>query len=154
MKRIIIGRSMEKPGENVVAINPDFLYLDTSVWIEMFKAYLINKERIIDEIGAAIGNNEFRLLVSTINFIELITKHGDISENFSSDRFSAIDYVRQTSFHQPTIITEQEVIRFVNKTKDEVRILDMRNVALNSIIEGFEQRRKGNTEWFQKIRKW
>lgn len=154
MKRIIIGRSKEKPGENVVAINPDFLYLDTSVWIGMFNAYLINKERIIDEIGAAIGNNEFRLLVSTINVFELIRPHGDISQNFSPDHFSAIDYVRQTSVHQPTIITEQEVVRFVNKTRDGVRILDTSNAAINDIIEGFEQRKKGNTEWFQKRRKW
>jgi len=76
-----------------------------------------------------------------------IKSHGDISDNFSPDHFSALDYVRQTSVYQPPIITEQEVVRFVNRTKDEVRILDKKSVALNSIEEG-------NTEWFQKIRKW
>ena len=97
MKRVIVGRSKEMNGKYVVAVDPDLVYLDTCVWIEMFQAYRNKKERIIEKISAAVGHDEFRLLVSTINFFELIRTDGDISEHFAPESFRALDYVRQTS---------------------------------------------------------
>ena len=141
-------------GKYVVAVNPDLVYLDTCVWIEMFQAYRNKQERIIENIAAVVGNDEFRLFISTTNFFELIGTGGDISENFSPESFRALDYVRQTSVHQPPIITEQEVMRSVNRTSHEMRILNQDNVAIKSIAEGIDQRKKGNTEWFRKIREW
>ena len=141
-------------GNYVMAVNPDLIYLDTCIWIEMFRAYRNNQERLIEDIAIAIGNDNFRLLVSTINFFELIGTSGDISEHFAPESFRALDYVRQTSVHQPPVITEQEVVGFVNRTSHGVRILDRDNVSIKSIAEGFAQRKKGNAEWFREIRQW
>jgi len=152
VKRIIFG--LDKNGKLAMAVNPTFIYLDTSIWIEIFQAYRDKQEKIIGNIAAAIGNDEFRLFVSTINFFELIGTAGDISENFAPEYLNALAYVRQTSLLQPPIITEQEVARFVNKTSDEIRILDQTNFAMENIAEGFEQRKNGNTEWFRKIKEW
>jgi hypothetical protein len=154
VKRVIAGPSKEMDGKYVMAVDPDLVYLDTCVWIEMFQAYRNKQERIIENIAAAVGNDEFRLLVSTINFFELIGTSGDISEHFAPESFRALDYVRLTSVHQPPMITEQEVVRFVNRASHEARILDQDNVAIKSIAEAFEQRKKGNAEWFRKIRGW
>lgn len=154
MKRVIVGPSKEMNGKHVVAVDPDLVYLDTCVWIEMFQAYRNKRERVIENIASAVGNDEFRLLVSTINFFELIATSGDISEHFAPESFRALDYVRQTSVQQPPIITGQEVVRFVNRVSDEVRILDQDNVAIKSIAEGFDHREKGNAEWFREIRRW
>jgi len=151
---VIIGPSKEKNGEYVVAVDPDFVYLDTCVWIEMFQAYRNRKDRIIERIAAAVGNDEFRLLVSIVNFLELIGTHGDISENFGPESLRALDYVRQTSAQQPPIITEQEVWRFVNGAKNQVRILDPDNVAIRSIAKASEQRKNGNTQWLRDRRRW
>jgi len=153
MKRIIIGPSMEKDGKPVVCVNPELLYLDTSVWIEMLQVYRAKKDRIIQRIAAAIGT-DFRLLVSTVNFFELIGTSGDISGLFAPEFFGALDYVRQTSVLQPPFIPEQEVRRFVGHTHNEVRILDPENFAIENIKQGFEERRKGNTQWFQDKRCW
>lgn len=154
MKRIIIGPSMEQDGKPVVAVNPDFVYLDTSVWIELFQAYRTRKDRLIERIGKAVGNQEYRLLVSTVNFFELIGTSGDISGHFCPDSFRALDFVRQTSALQPPMIPEQEVRRFVNQTKSEVRILDRENLAIKSMMEAFEQRKNGNTQWVHDRRQW
>jgi hypothetical protein len=154
MRRIIIGPSMEKGGKPVVAINPDLVYLDTSVWIDLFEAYRSTQDRLIERIGKAVGNEEYRLLVSTINFLELIGKSGDISRHFCPESFRALDFVRQTSLVHPPLIPEQEVQRFVNQTRSEVRILDPQNIATRSIAEAFEQRKTGNTEWFSEKRKY
>jgi hypothetical protein len=145
---------MEKDGEPVVAVNPDFVYLDTSVWIELFQAYREKKDRLIERIGKAVGHKEYRLLVSTVNFFELIGTSGDISEHFSPESFRALDFIRQTSAIQPPFIPEQEVRRFVDKTNSEVRILDRENFAIRNIAQGFEQRKNGNTQWFRDKRKW
>jgi hypothetical protein len=154
LKRVIIGPSEEMNGKYVMAVNPDLIYLDTCIWIDMFRAYRNNQERLIENIATAIGNDKFRLLVSTINFFELIGTSGDISEHFAPESFRALDYVRQTSVHQPPVITEQEVVRFVNRTSQEVRILDQDNFPIRRIAEGFEQRKKGNAAWFHEIRQW
>ena len=79
MKRMIVGPSKEMNGKYVIAVDPVLVYLDTCVWIEMFQAYRNKKERIIEKIAGAVGNDEFRLLVSTVNFFELIGTIGDIS---------------------------------------------------------------------------
>jgi hypothetical protein len=152
MKRVFVGPSRKMDGTYETAVNPDLLYLDTCVWIEMFDAYRTKKERIIEEIAGAVGNNEFRLLVSTINFFELIRPKGNVSGNFIPENFSALDYVRQTSLLDPPFVTEQEVVRFFEDGREEVRILDIRNKALNSMAEAFEQRKKGNTEWLLSLR--
>ena len=154
MKRVIVGLSQKMDGTYEVAVDPDFVYLDTCVWIEMFQAYRNKQEKIIDDIATAIGNNKFRLFVSTVNFLELIGAGGDISENFTPESFGALNYVRQTSVHQPTVITEQEVVRFVDRTSHEVKILDQENFAMQNMAEGIEQRKRGNTEWFRKKREW
>ncbi len=154
MKRIIIGPSTEKDGKPVVAVNPDFVYLDTSVWIELFQAYRTRKDRVIERIAKAVGTHEYRLLVSTVNFFELIGTSGDISGHFSPESFRALDFVRQTSALQPPLITEQEVQRFVSQTKSEVRILDRGNLAIKSIMQAFEQRTNGNAKWFHDRRRW
>jgi len=145
---------VEKGGKPVVAVNPDLVYLDTSVWIELFQAYRTSKDRLIERIGKAVGNQEYRLLVSTVNFFELIGTCGDISGHFSPESFRALDFVRQTSVLQPPLITEQEVQRFVSQTKSEVRILDPANLALKSIMQAFEQRMNGHAEWFHEKRQW
>ena len=154
MKRIIIGPSMEKGGKPVVAVNPDFVYLDTSVWIELFQAYRTRKDRLIERIAKAVGTREYRLLVSTVNFLELIGTSGDISAHFSPESFRALDLVRQTSVLQPPLIPEQEVHRFVSQTKSEVRILDPGNLAIKSIMQAFDQRTNGNVQWFHDKRRW
>jgi hypothetical protein len=153
MKRVFVGLSRKGDGTYETAVNPDLMYLDTCVWIEMFNTYRTKKEKIIEEMARAVGNSEFRLLVSIINFFELIRPKGDVSGNFIPAHFSALDYVLQTSLLDPFFVTEQEVVRFLEDGKEEVRILDSSNGALNSIIEAFEERNKGNTEWFQRIRK-
>lgn len=144
---------MNGDGKSVVAVNPDFVYLDTSVWIDLFQAYRTKNDRIIDRIAGAVGNPEYRLLVSTINFIELIGTSGDISMHFSPESLRALDYVRQTSLRQPPLITEQEVQRFVNRTKTEVRILDQDNFALTSIAKACKQRKIGSTLWLSDVRR-
>jgi len=149
---MIVGPSKEMNGKYVIAVDPVLVYLDTCVWIEMFQAYRNKKERIIEKIAGAVGNDEFRLLVSTVNFFELIGTIGDISEHFAPESFQALSYVRQISVHQPPIITEQEVVRYVNRTRDQVKIFDKDHVAINSIAEGFEHRERGNTKWFSEIR--
>ena len=108
---------MKGDGKFVVAVNPDFVYLDTCVWIELFQAYRTRNDRIIDRIAAAVGNHEYRLLVSTVNFFELIGTCGDISRHFAPESLGALDYVRQTSLQQPPLITGQEVRRFVSRTR-------------------------------------
>jgi hypothetical protein len=154
VKRIIIGPSMEKDGKPVVAVNPDLVYLDTSVWIELFQAYRTRKDRLIERIGKAVGNQEYRLLVSTVNFFELIGTSGDISGHFCPESFRALDFVRQTSVLQPPLIPDQEVQRFVNQTRSGVRILDRENLAISSIAEAFQQRKNGNIQWFRDKRRW
>lgn len=150
----MIGPSRKMDGKFVVAVNPDFLYLDTSVWIELFQAYRLRNDRLIERIGNAIGHDEYRLLVSTINFFELIGKSGDISEHFSPDSFRALDFVRQTSVVQRPLITEQEVQRFVSRAKSDVRILDQGNLAIKSITQAFSERENGNAQWFHEKRQW
>ena len=153
MKRVFVGPSRKGDGTYETAVNPDLLYLDTCVWIEIFNTYRTKKEKIIEEIARAVGNNEFRLLISIINFFELIRPKGDVSGNFIPGHFRALDYVRQTSLLDPSFITEQEVVRFLEDGKEEVRILDINNEALNSIIKACEGREKGDTEWLKGIRK-
>ena len=153
MKRIIIGPSMEKDGKPVVSVNPDLVYLDTSVWIELLQAYRARKDRLIQRIGKAVGS-DYRLLVSTVNFFKLIGTSGDVSGLFTPECFGALDYVRQTSVLQPPFIPEQEVRRFVRQTQNEVRILDPENVAIKSITQAFEERNNGNAQWFQDKRRW
>jgi hypothetical protein len=154
MKRVFVGPSRKMDGTYETAVNPDLLYLDSCVWIEMFETFRTKKERIIEEIANAVGNNDFRLLVSTINFFELIRPRGDVSGNFIPECFSALDYVRQTSVLEPPFVTEQEVTRFMENSREEVRILDTTNKSLNSITEAFNQRKQGNTQWFLDIRGW
>lgn len=153
MDRVIIS-PIEKDGKYDVVLNPNFIYLDASAWIDMFEAYSIHKERIIEEIAKTIGDNNFRILFSVVNFLELIGKDGDISKNFSAEYLHAIDYVPIVSAHQPTIVTNQEVFGFLDKDTSGVRILDSSNLALKKMIEGFEQRKRGNTAWFEKERRW
>jgi hypothetical protein len=153
MKRIFVGPSTEKGGKPVVSVNPDLLYLDTSVWIELFQAYRARKDHLIKRIAAAIGT-DCRLLVSTVNFFELIGTSGDISGLFSPECFGALNYVRQTSVLQSPFLPDQEVRRFVAQTHEEVRILDPENLAIESIKQAFEERKKGNTAWFQDKRRW
>jgi hypothetical protein len=145
---------MEMDGKSVVAVDPALLYLDTCVWIELFQAYRTRKDRIIDRIATAVGHHEYRLLVSTVNFFELIGTCGDISRHFGPESFRALDHVRYTSVRQPPLITGQEVRRYVDRTKSPVRILDQDNLAVNSIAKAFEQRKNGNTQWFRDIRRW
>ena len=93
-------------------------------------------------------------MVSTVNFLELIGTRGDVSRNFSPESLQALDYVRQTSVHQPPTITEQEVQRFVSRAKSQVRILDSDNVAISSFAKASEHRKNGKTEWFRDTRRW
>jgi len=113
MKRVFVGPSRKEDGTNETAVNPDLMYLDTCVWIEMFDTYRTKKEKIIEEIAGAVGNNEFRLLISIINFLELIRPKGDVSGNFIPAHFDAVRYVRLTSLLDPPFVTEQEVVRFL-----------------------------------------
>ncbi len=151
MDRILIS-PLIKNGKHEVTVNPDFIYLDTSAWIDMFGAYVKYKEKTIERIARAIGNHDFRTLISVVNFFELIGTGGDISKNFSAEYLNAISNIRMTSAHQPKIIIDQEVLRFIDKDEQEVRILDANQVALNHMIEGFEQRQKGNDAWFREKR--
>jgi len=144
---------MRKDGKPVVSVNPDLLYLDTSVWIELLQAYRATKDRLIQRIATAIGA-DYRLLVSTVNFFELIGTSGDVSGLFAPECFGALDYVRQTSVLQSPFIPEQEVRRFVGRTQNEVRILDPENSAIQDIKQAFEERKSGNAEWFQARRRW
>lgn len=152
MDRYLIG--VNEKGEPEVVLNPDLVYLDTSAWIDLFKSFARNKEKLIDQIANAVNNNTFRLFLSVSNFLEMIATHGDVSENFSPEYLNAIQYIRITSAQQSPFIIDQEVFRFLDKKKFEVKILDPGNVALDSMIEGFEERKKGNTEWFKERRKW
>lgn len=151
MDRILI--SVTENGKHEVRINPKFLYLDTSAWINIFQKYVKHKEKIITKIAEAI-ENEFTILFSVVNFFELIGTKGDISINFSSNHLNAIERIRMTSANQPKIIIDQEVWKFINKEDFEIRILDTSHVALNKLNEGVEERKKGNLSWFKEIREW
>jgi hypothetical protein len=153
MDRLIYSRS-EEDGEITSVFNPTLVYLDTSAWLDIFKEFVTHKKRIVDDIGQAIADNDFRILISVINFLELIGTSGDISKNFSPEYLMAIANVRIISANQPTIITDQEVHRFLESTKEGVRILDSSQVALNKMSEATEHRKQGNTAWFLAERKW
>jgi hypothetical protein len=153
MDRVIYSQS-KKDGELTATFNPILLYLDSSAWIDISEAYVVHKRRIIDEIATALGDSNFRILVSVINFLELIGTAGDISKNFSQEHLRAFDNVRMISANQPTIITDQEVYRFLEKATGGVRIFDSSQVALGKMSEGNKQRKQGNTAWFLEERKW
>ena len=151
MDRILI--SVTENGKHEVRINPKLLYLDTSVWINIFQKYVKHKEKIITKFAEAI-DNEFTILFSVVNFFELIGTKGDISINFSLNHLNAIEMIRMTSAHQPKIIIDQEVWKFINKNDSEIKILDTNNVALKKLNEGVEERKKENLSWFKEIREW
>lgn len=153
MDRVIYSQS-DRGGELVTTLNPTLLYLDSSAWIDISKAYAMHKQRIIGEIAATLNDSNFRILISVVNFLELIGTSGDISENFSQDYLGAFENVRMISASQPTIIIDQEVYRFLQKATDGVRIFDTGHLALRKMSEGTEQRKQGNTGWFLEERKW
>ena len=45
MKRVIVGLSQKMDGTYEVAVDPDFVYLDTCVWIEMFQDIGISRKK-------------------------------------------------------------------------------------------------------------
>lgn len=147
MDRIVYSKDMIT-GEPYSVLNPPFLYLDTSVWIDIYDIFERENVRIIDLIAETIEDSEYRLLVSTINFLELIKTAGDISRNFAVERTKALDYVRMMSAMQPTLITDQEVFRFLDQGHQSIRIFDTDNVALSRLSEGVSLRKVGETDWF------
>ncbi len=153
MDRLIVSPPVAgRPHE--AALNPPLLYLDTSVWIEMFQAYSTAGHRIIDDIVANIGGNSVRVLVSIVNFLELIGRDGDISRHFSPEEVGAIDYVRIISARPPGMITHQEVWKFLGRKKHGIRIFDPSQLAIASMARGSEERKRGDTSWLMSQRRW
>lgn len=153
MKRIIIS-STEKEGVHEVTKNPILIYFDSSALIDIFKEYHNDGKNIAEEIGDRIGNRCYRILLSVVNFLELIGTKGDISINFSESHLNPIRNIRIISANQPTIITNQEVLRFIEYRKDGIMIFDSDHIATKHMQKAVEERKRGETTWFSEQRNW
>jgi len=153
LDRIIYSRNIEN-GDVTETLNPNLIYFDTSALIDIFNAHVIHQEKIFQEIADAINDSKFRILLSIVNFLELIGKGEKISINFSKDYISAINYVPIISANQPTIITDQEVQRFMERANNGVYIFDNDQLALKELTEGAKQYELGNSKWFSDKRQW
>ena len=153
MKRIIISPT-EKENVYEITKNPILIYFDSSALIDIFKEYHDNGKNIAEEIGDRIGNRRFRILLSVVNFLELIGTKGDISINFSESHLNAINNIKIISANQPTIITNQEVLRFIEYKKDGIMIFDPDHIAIKNIQKAVEERTQGETTWLSEQRKW
>jgi predicted nucleic acid-binding protein len=153
VKRIIISPT-EKEGVYEVTKNPILIYFDTSAIIDIFREYHNNGKNIAEEIGDRIGNRRFRILLSVVNFLELIGTKGDISLNFSESYLNAIKNIKIISANQPTVITNQEVLRFIEYRKVGIMIFDSDHAAAKNMQKAVEERKQGETTWLSEQRKW
>jgi hypothetical protein len=59
MNRVIIS-AKQINGKYKAVVNPVLIYLDFSVWIEIFNAYLKQKEKLIEKIVETIGTDNYK----------------------------------------------------------------------------------------------
>ena len=142
MRRVLVSTNLD--GEEEITVDPDFMYFDTSAWIYILDSCENDRFNVIDDIAESIRDCSFRLLVSVINFFELITPSGDITRNFAPDRNKAFDYVHMISAQQPSIVSGQELARFLDKKSTDIYIFDQDHTALREMLAAQGSRKSGD----------